>query len=55
MTRIIFALFVLALFFAAHAWADPAIQTTAKQAFAIDYETGRILLEKNADERMPTS
>ncbi len=29
--------------------------TSAKQAILIDYETGTILLEKNADERMPTS
>ncbi len=32
-----------------------AIETSAKQAFVIDYDTGVVLLEKNPDERMPTS
>ncbi len=31
------------------------IQTSAKQAIVIDYDTGAVLYEKNADERMPTS
>lgn len=31
------------------------MQTTAKQAIIIDYDTGNVLYEKNADERMPTS
>ena len=31
------------------------ISTDAKQAIAIDFETGDILLSKNTDERMPTS
>jgi D-alanyl-D-alanine carboxypeptidase (penicillin-binding protein 5/6) len=36
--------------------ADAAtIDTTARQAFMIDASTGTVLLEKNADERMPTS
>lgn len=30
-------------------------ETEAKQAIIIDYETGTVLYEKNADERMPTS
>ena len=30
-------------------------ETEAKQAIIIDYETGTVLFEKNADERMPTS
>lgn len=30
-------------------------ETEAKQAIIVDYETGTILFEKNADERMPTS
>ncbi len=29
--------------------------TSAKQAIMIDYETGMVLLEKNADQHMPTS
>lgn len=32
-----------------------AMDTLAKQAYIIDYETGQILYEKNAHERMPTS
>ncbi len=31
------------------------LQTTAKQAIIIDYQTGVTLFEKNADERMPPS
>lgn len=31
------------------------METPAKQAVMIDYDTGAVLLEKNADERMPTS
>lgn len=30
-------------------------QTTAKQALVMDFETGQVLLSKNADEKMPTS
>jgi D-alanyl-D-alanine carboxypeptidase (penicillin-binding protein 5/6) len=32
-----------------------ALETTAKQAMILDYNTGTILFEKNADERMPPS
>lgn len=32
-----------------------AMETLAKQAYIIDYETGQVLYEKNAHERMPTS
>ncbi len=32
-----------------------ALETTAKQALILDYNTGTILFEKNADERMPPS
>lgn len=32
-----------------------AMDTLAKQAYIIDYETGQVLFEKNAHERMPTS
>lgn len=31
------------------------LDTAAKQAIVVDYETGTVLFEKNADERMPTS
>jgi len=31
------------------------IDTTAKQAVIVDFETGAVLMAKNADERMPTS
>lgn len=31
------------------------IDTPAKQAVVVDYDTGAVLLAKNADERMPTS
>ena len=38
-------------------WAAPAhaIEVAAKQAILIDYQTGAVLLEKNADERMTPS
>ncbi len=36
-------------------YAAPEITTSAKQAIVIDYDTGQVLYEKNADERMPTS
>lgn len=31
------------------------VTTKAKQAIVLDYDTGAVLLEKNADEQMPTS
>ena len=31
------------------------IETAAKQAIVLDYDTGAVLLDKNADEQMPTS
>ncbi|GJL84773.1 MAG: D-alanyl-D-alanine carboxypeptidase [Micavibrio sp.] len=37
------------------ALAQPAQQTAAKQAIMIDFETGMVLFEKNADKKMPTS
>ncbi len=37
------------------AHAESVMQTAAKQAIVIDYDTGTVLLEKNADEKMPTS
>lgn len=35
--------------------AESSLQTAAKQAIVIDYDTGNILFSKNADARMPTS
>lgn len=35
--------------------APTGVQTEAKQAILLDFETGNILFEKNAEERMPTS
>ncbi|MDB5365677.1 MAG: D-alanyl-D-alanine carboxypeptidase [Rhodospirillales bacterium] len=35
--------------------AGPTIDTAAKQAIIVDVTTGRVLFEKNADQRMPTS
>ncbi len=46
----IFALFLMLMPVAAN-----AIETTAKEAVVIDVNTGAILFEKNAHERMPTS
>jgi serine-type D-Ala-D-Ala carboxypeptidase (penicillin-binding protein 5/6) len=39
------------------AWAVPAsaLDTTAKQAILIDYNTGAVMFEKNADEKAPPS
>ncbi len=53
MFRIISAL-LLALVFSTPSFAQ-GIDTAAKQAIVLDYETGTVLFEKNADERMPTS
>lgn len=44
-------LFVFAMPISVHA----QIETTAKQALILDYETGEVLYEKNSDSRMPTS
>ncbi len=35
--------------------ANAAQQTSAKQAIIVDYKTGNVLFEKNADQKMPTS
>ncbi|PCJ99964.1 MAG: D-alanyl-D-alanine carboxypeptidase [Zetaproteobacteria bacterium] len=52
----LFCAFV-ALFFTTFAFITPsfAITTQAQQAIIIDYETGTVLFEKNADVKMPTS
>lgn len=44
---------IIALFVCAPASAQ--METPAKQAVMIDYDSGMVLLEKNANERMPTS
>ncbi|MCB1531250.1 MAG: D-alanyl-D-alanine carboxypeptidase [Alphaproteobacteria bacterium] len=51
----IFLILLLVMLCPAFAQAEPLINTSAKQAIVLDYETGMVLLEKNADEQMPTS
>lgn len=36
-------------------WAQAPIQTKAKQAIVMDFETGAVLFEKNSQDTMPTS
>lgn len=43
------------LAFSAPAHAEELNHTAAEQAIMIDYETGMVLFEKNADQKMPTS
>ncbi len=50
--RYIFLLTLLLIPFQAFA---SGIETSAKQAIVIDYDTGSVLLSKNAEEKMPTS
>ncbi len=45
--RFMISLFVSLIFLAGHAG---AVETTAKQAIVIDYDTGNVLFAKNADE-----
>ena len=47
-------LFLFVLVFSIPAYAQN-LHTLAKQAYMIDYDTGTVLFEKNANERMPTS
>lgn len=49
------SILVVVFFLTHHAHANDAIETTAKQAIIIDYDTGTVLFEKNADQKMPTS
>lgn len=49
------AILTVLFFVSFPAWAQEMDQTIAKQAMIMDFDTGAILLEKNADERMPTS
>lgn len=54
MKKMIVAAAMLVMMGTSAAYAQ-AIDTAAKQAIIVDYATGAVLLEKNADERMPTS
>ena len=53
--RQLFSYFLVAVVVFAAGTASAQMETPAKQAVMIDYDTGTVLLEKNADERMPTS
>lgn len=57
MTRFILSFCVVLALFAGPSFAVTAHAKTtkAKQAILIDYDTGMVLFEKNADEKMPTS
>lgn len=56
MKNLLLSLFVFLLLpVQGFAQATPLPETEAKQAIIIDYETGTVLFEKNADEKMPTS
>lgn len=54
MNRFILKLLAI-LCFSTPAFAQSLIETSAKQAIIVDYDTGTVLLEKNPDEQMPTS
>jgi D-alanyl-D-alanine carboxypeptidase (penicillin-binding protein 5/6) len=50
------ALFLATLSLAVPAAADePSFDTTARNAIVIDYQTGAVMLAKNADQRIPTA
>ena len=49
------ACFLLLIFTPVRIGHADTLATTAKQAIIIDYETGTVLFEKNADEQTPTS
>lgn len=53
--RSLLAAAAAALLFAAPAAAGPTIETAARQALIMDFDTGTVLLEKNSDELMPPS
>jgi len=50
-----FPLFLLALILSAPAFAQAQMDTVAKQAYVIDFETGQVLFDKDGQTRMPTS
>ncbi len=55
-TLLLPALLVATLPLAVPAAADePAFDTTARNAIVIDYTTGAVMLDKNADQRIPTA
>jgi D-alanyl-D-alanine carboxypeptidase (penicillin-binding protein 5/6) len=46
----------VSLAFAAPALADkPSFETSAKNAIVVDFQTGAVMLDKNADQRIPTA
>lgn len=51
--RVLFSFFICTV--SVSAFAATPLSTSAKQAIVLDYETGTVLFEKNADQRMPTS
>lgn len=51
--RLLALTILLFISFNATSWAEQS--TTAKQALVLDYQTGQVLLAKNADQHMPTS
>ncbi len=53
--RVLLLAFGLALTAGSLPAAVAAIETQAEQAFLVDFETGAVLLDKNADVRMPPS
>ena len=53
--RQLFSYFVVTIIIFAAGTAFAQMETPAKQAVMIDYDTGTVLLEKSADARMPTS
>lgn len=52
---ILLLLIVVIAFFGAAPARAQLFETAAKQAIIVDYDTGAVLFEQNADERMPTS
>lgn len=52
---LIFAVILLAASSAHAVDGPPTIETAARQAFIMDYQTGAVLLDKNGDQRMPPS
>lgn len=53
--RFVALLTAFIMLFGAPVMAQSVVETSAKQAIIIDYDTGTVLMKKNADERMPTS
>lgn len=49
------SVFALVLSLSLPAFAQTALETAAREAIVVDYNTGAVLLEKNADEQMPPS